>query len=57
VREGRYGVEGQDGGDHKERWQPRVDFGCDFFGELHSVYDFCFLSVSGFSAEHAVTFS
>jgi hypothetical protein len=34
-----------------------VDFGCDLFCELHSVYDFCFLSVSGFSAEHAVTIS
>ena len=57
LREGRHGVEGEDGGDHEERGQPRVNFGCDCFCELHSVYDFCFLSVSGFSAEHAVTIS
>ena len=57
LREGRHGVEGEDGGDHEERWQPRVDFGCNFLCELHSVYVFCFLSVSGFSAEHAVTIS
>lgn len=47
----------EDGGNHEERGQPRVDFGCDLFCELHSVYDFRFLTVSGFSAEHAVTIS
>ena len=57
LREGRHGVEGEDGGNHEERGQPRVNFGCDFFCELHSVYDFYFHSVSGLSAEHAVTIS
>jgi hypothetical protein len=34
-----------------------VNFGCDCLCELHSVYVFCSLSVSGFSAEHAATIS
>ena len=55
--EGGQGVEGEDGGNRQERWQPRVNFRCDFLCELHSVYDFCFLSVSGLSADHAVTIS
>ena len=46
--EGGQGVEGEDGGNRKERRQPRANFRCDFLCELHSVYFFVFFPSADF---------
>ena len=45
--QGREGVEGEDGGGHEERRQPRTDFRMDVFDDLHTRCFFVFFLVSG----------
>ena len=52
------GVEGEDGGDHEERGQPRTDFRIQVFDDFHTHYVFVFvLGPAAFSAGRAMTFS
>ena len=50
----REGVEGEDGGGHEERRQPRTDFRMDVFDDLHTrCFIFLFRRSDSFAASHA----
>ena len=50
----REGVEGEDGGGHEERRQPRTDFRMDVFDDLHTR---CFIFLFTGAATHSLHYT